>query len=273
MAVYFNNFNNKFRCLIISYAQKRNKMKMHWRLKRMKEKYYMLMKEKYYMLKFSTASPGTKEWLIGAEIKYGGFIANVPRNKVSLKDPRTKEQLRKGGMIGGDRMLHHGYASKYSEYLFPYIGKDRTITVAEFGILKGTGLAIWCDLFIGGRVLGLDIDLGHVNDNMDNLRAFGAFKSNQPELYEFDQFENNIEYLGTILKGDKIDVCIDDGCHSIESILNTMKSVMRYLADEAVYIIEDNRDVHKEIKTIYPDLLVDYENELTIVSKPGRKSA
>jgi len=223
-------------------------------------------REKYYLQKYSAATLGTREWLIRTEIKYGGIEGNVPRNKVSPKDPRTKKQLRTGGMIGGDRMLHHGYASKYSEYLLPYVEKDRTVTVAEFGILKGTGLAIWCDLFIGGRVLGLDIDLEHINDNMDNLRALEAFSNNQPELHEFDQFRDNIEYLGTILKGDKIDVCIDDGYHSIESILSTMKSVMPYLADDAVYFIEDNRDVHKEIKTIYPDLLVDHQDFLTIVS-------
>ena len=87
--------------------------------RRLKRISYLLTK-KYYMLKASTASPGTKEWLIGAEIKYGGFTAKVPRNKVSPKDPRTNEELSMGGMVGGDRMLHHGYASKYSEYLLPY---------------------------------------------------------------------------------------------------------------------------------------------------------
>ena len=225
--------------------------------------------KQYYLLKLPVASPGTRGWLIGSEIKYGGIVKNVARNKVSPKDPRTKEQLLTGGMTGGDRMLHHGYASKYSEYLLPYLKKakkGRSLTVVEFGILKGTGLAIWCDLFTGGRILGLDIDLGHIKENMENLKAIGAFRSNQPELHEFDQFIDNVEYLGTILKGDKIDVCIDDGFHSIESILSTMKSVMPYLADRAVYIIEDNRDVHKEIKIIYPNMYVDHQDELTIVS-------
>lgn len=233
-----------------------------------KNSFLIPLMEKYYLRKFSMTSPGTKEWLIGTEIKYGGLVTQVSRNKVSPKDPRTMEELRKGGMIGGDRMLHHGYADKYSKYLLPYIEGNRSVTVAEFGILKGTGIAMWCDLFTGGRVLGLDIDLGHIKENMDNLKRLGAFKNNQPELYEFDQFEDNIGYLGTILKGDRIDICIDDGFHSNESILNTMKSVMPYLAEEALYFIEDNKDVHKAIRSLYPELLVDSKGELTIVSKP-----
>jgi hypothetical protein len=227
----------------------------------------LLAKKGYYSAKYSISSPGTTEWLVGTEIKYGGIVTNVPRNKVSPKDPRTKVQLSLGGMVGGDRMFHHGYAKKYSEYLLPYVKNSEPVTVAEFGILKGTGVAIWCDLFQNGRILGLDIDLGHIDGNMDNLKNLGAFKRNQPELYEFDQFLDNTEYLGAILKGDKIDICIDDGFHSDESILRTMKSVMPHLTDEFVYLIEDNMDVYKEIRSIYPGLVVDNEGELTIVSK------
>ena len=244
-------------------------MRLSRRLKHIRN----FLREKYYLKVYAKAPRGSREWLIGAEIKYGGRTVNVPRNKVSPKDPRTEEQLRSGGMKGGDRMLYHGYASKYSEYLVPYVEKDRTVILCEFGILKGTGLAIWCDLFKNVRVLGLDIDLGHIKNNMDNLELLGAFKSNQPELHEFDQLEDNVEYLRTILKGDKIDVCIDDGLHSIESILRTMKSVMPHLADEAVYFIEDNKAVHKEIERHYPDLLVDHEGELTVVSKYGINNA
>jgi hypothetical protein len=227
------------------------------------------VRKRYYLSKYPMSSSGTVEWLIGTEIKYGGIETEVPRNKVSPKDPRTKEQLSHGGMVGGDRMLHHGYAKKYSEYLLPYVKKGKPVTVTEIGILKGTGIAIWCDLFQNGRIIGLDLDLEHMNSNMENLKNLGAFKRNQPEIYEFDQFLDNTEYLRTILKGDRIDICIDDGPHSVESILSAMKSVMPYLAHKFVYFIEDNKDVHKELKSIYPALIVDVEGRLTIVSKNG----
>jgi len=44
-----------------------------------------------------------------------------------------------------------------------------------------------------------------------------------------------------------------------------MKSVFPYLADNFIYIIEDNKHVHKEIEALYPNLMVDVDGELTIV--------
>lgn len=231
------------------------------------------LKERYYLHNSASALPGSKEWLIGAELKYGGLQVKVPRNKVSPSDPRSEEQINRGGMTGGDRMLHHGYAAKYSEHLQRFVKQERALNVAEFGILRGNGLAVWCDLFVGGRVLGFDIDLGHTKGNMENLKALGAFRENQPELHEYDQFEDNIEYLGGILKDDKIDICIDDGFHSNESILKTMESVLPYLAEDAVYFIEDNKHVHEEIAKLYPHLSIDHFDELTVLNfKPTQNN-
>jgi hypothetical protein len=102
---------------------------------------------------------------------------------------------------------------------------------------------------------------------MDHLINLGAFENNQPELYEFDQFVDNTQYLGSVLDGDRIDICIDDGFHSNESILNTIRSVLPYLSDNFVYFIEDNKYVHKEIKTMFPGHVVDNAGELTIFSR------
>jgi len=223
--------------------------------------------KKWLVLKiYPFSKPGTPEWLAGKELEYGGIITKVPRKKVSPYDTRTKEELRSGGMTGGDRMLHHGYAQKYSEYLLPFVKKNESFIIAEFGILKGTGLAIWSDLFPRARIIGLDIDLGHINENMDNLKKLGAFRNNQPELYEYDQLMENSEYIGKILKDEKINICIDDGFHSSESIINTLKSVFPYLADNFVYFIEDNKDVHREIRSLYPEFKVDNAGELTVIS-------
>jgi len=223
----------------------------------------------FYLSKYPNSSSGTIPWLIGTEIKYGGMVTNLPIMKVSSNDPRTEERLKKGRMMGGDRMLHNFYSKLYSKHLIPIIKRGNPVSLAEFGILKGTGLAIWCDLFPNGRILGFDVDLGHINDNRDYLTNLGAFTKNKPELYEYDQFLDNTAYIESILKGDKIDICIDDGYHSIESIITTMKSVMHHLAEKFVYFIEDNKFVHKEIRSIYPDLSVENKGAFTIVTRVG----
>ncbi|GAH02990.1 unnamed protein product, partial [marine sediment metagenome] len=59
---------------------------------------------------------------------------------------------------------------------------------------------------------------------------------------------------------------IDDGFHSEESILTTFKSVYPFLSNEFIYIIEDNEDIHKKLKSLYPNFSYDYSNQLTIVT-------
>lgn len=211
---------------------------------------------------------GTEKWLVLKELKYGGHVKNIPRNIVSNKDPRTKEQILWGGMTGGDRMskLHQGYAKIYAKYLRPFAQREKPVVLVEVGVLRGIGVAIWSELFPSGRILGLDIDLNHIKQNMDNLKRKEAFMNNNLELYEFDQFQDNRNLLGWILKNDKIDICIDDGVHRDEAILSTIKSVSSYLAEDFIYFIEDNSTVHETIKRIYPDFKVENFGEITVIS-------
>ena len=114
--------------------------------------------------------------------------------KNSPLDPTGSETL----ADGGDRMLHHGYANHYARFLEPYVkNRGDRIVICEVGVLEGTGLAIWCDLFPNARCIGLDIDLSNVKGNMDNLRGLGAFSRNSPELFEYDQFVYSEKQLGS----------------------------------------------------------------------------
>ena len=215
------------------------------------------------------ARPGTKSWLIEKERKFGGLVVGAPRNKVSELDPRSSAEILEGGMTGGDRMLHHGYARYYSQYLSRFLERPRVVLV-EVGILKGSGLAIWCDLFPSGRVIGMDIDLEHTLSNMENLESLGAFRSNRPELYEFDQLGDkarNIELMDGILAGEKVDIFIDDGLHTDDAIINTLEVLMEFLSDGFVYIIEDNSGVHKKVYDMYKDIRVTNFGKLTILER------
>lgn len=180
--------------------------------------------------------PGSRRWLIQREARYGGYVTGVPRQKVSERDSRTKAELAIGGMSGGDRMLHHGYGETYARHLAPFIGRD-DVVLAEVGILKGSGLAIWCDLFPDGEVHGFDIDLGHTRSNWSALKSAGAFAESEPRLHVFDQLGDNAELWAEWDK--RFDVVIDDGLHSEESILNTIDNFGPRLKDRFVYFIED----------------------------------
>ena len=206
-------------------------------------------------------SPGSTDWLIQREIQYGGYVTNIPKKTASRMDP-----AKAGFLTGGDRMLTHGYAATYAKHLARYLDTGEGLTLVEIGILNGTGLAIWCDLFEQARVIGLDIDPGNYYRNFEGLKLKGAFRRNQPEVFEFEQFKDNTAYLGGILQGTRIDIAIDDGCHADSAILSTLKSVIPHLAAHFVYFIEDNPSVHETIKHLHPEYAVENQGKLTVLT-------
>ncbi len=208
---------------------------------------------------------GSAEWLTRSEVAYGGYVTGVVRRRVSPLDGRTPEQLAFHGMTGGDRMLHHGYCAIYARHFSQFVGKTG-LTVAEFGILKGTGLAIWCDLFPDARVLGFDIDLTHFEENLPRLVQRGAFKRTTPELHEYDQLVESSQQLGTILKGAKLDVVIDDGLHSVDAIVKTWRSVRPHLAGRFVYFIEDYDGLLSAVGSQFEGFKTASDGMMTVVS-------
>lgn len=226
---------------------------------------HLWMMKQRYLRQYRESAPGTVGWLIGAEIYYGGLQVGIRRSRVSPNDPRHfAEDLPR--MTGGDRMYHQAYAEQYSEFMRPYVTSNEAITLIEVGILNGTGLAMWSELFPKGRIIGFDIDLAHTYCNMSRLQKLGAFKDRPPELYEFDQFLDNTERIGMYLGGSEVDIMIDDGCHYTDAILITMKSMVPYLARNFLYFIEDNRFVYEDLAARYPHFVVEQAGKLTIVS-------
>lgn len=202
---------------------------------------------------------GSVQWLQNMEEHFGGYHNTVPRNKVSPLAPKTK--LNSAGMSGGDRMTRHGYATYYNKHLSKCTNVK---TILECGILKGTGLAIWSQLFPNADIIGLDIDISHAQNNMQFLKDKGAFKHKEPELYEFDQFANNQEKIKEILKGRTIDIAIDDGHHSDISITNTLDTLLPHLSKKFVYFIEDNNTVKNLLQT-YEKMYVYNYKKLTVL--------
>lgn len=196
-------------------------------------------------------SVGDAQWLISTEEKYGGFVKNVPVHEISRYDNRDLKIVEQHGMQGGDRMAYHGYATHYanafSRYLPSYPSK---LVVLEIGILKGTGLAIWCDLFPTSKVIGLDIDLKNINDNYADLKMNGAFQYNSPVLANFDQLKPEVHELQKILEIDKITICIDDGLHSNGAVEKTFRALQPFLAEDFTYIVEDYIDKYNTLKNL-----------------------
>lgn len=196
--------------------------------------------------------------LIRLEKQYGG-LTKVKRGIVSPYDPRSPDALKKGTMLGGDRMEAHGYAPLYAQSLISLLNDQNEDAIIEIGVLKGSGVAMWCHLFPSSIIYGFDVDLSHIEDN---IRSFENLK-----LYYYDQFEDNKEYLKSILGNKKVKMVVDDGFHSNHTILKTLDALSDYLSRSFIYFIEDNVQVHKIIQKKYPQFNVFYENQLTILTR------
>jgi hypothetical protein len=222
------------------------------------EKLYMQMEQS------GQITFGSSDWLTMMELKFGGYVTNVPRNIVSELDKRNQKIS-----TGGDRMseFYHNYAPRYAAYLQPLVACQKRIVLTEIGILRGTGLAIWSDLFPTGRIIGMDIDLVNTESNMPNLKSRGAFKNNNFELHRFDQFKDGDAVVSNILKDDKINVVIDDGVHLDETIIKSYEATKNHLAEDFVYIIEDNKTVHHYFSVHEPHLNVEYSDRMAILTK------
>jgi hypothetical protein len=215
-----------------------------------------------------------EKMLIALEQKYGGRVDGIPRRKVSPHDPRDAERIQRGGMSGGDRMAvdQHNYSHVYESHLKDKFG--RRVVLLEIGVLTGIGLAIWSDVFASdSRIIGLDVDLSHFVDNEKNLIERGAFQNGNVKTFEFDQYVDNHDFLEQMLRGEKIDVVIDDGCHDPAAIMQTLKSIWSFLAGDFVYFVEDCRPFAKVFKNEFfrhgkqdfPKLELKRYDEMTVI--------
>lgn len=196
------------------------------------------------------------------EMKFGGYSTNViPTSDIIISKKNSPHKH-----TGGDRfnVFYHDYSKIYARYLSD---TDKIDTILEIGILKGTGLAIWCQLFPKARVFGFDWDLGNYKKNYDFLISLGAFQFNRPNTYIFDQFKDNTKWLKDNFSDIKFNFVIDDAYHSDETIINSFEQIKNYLAENFVYIIEDNETAWQKLKKLYPQYKFDNQGEITVITK------
>ena len=189
--------------------------------------------------------------MASAETKFSdGVVLNVPCGEGHI-------------CMGSDRMSgkYHDYSKCYAEWLNKWRQRVEQspqdfnpLLVAEVGILKGSGLAIWSDLFgCDAQIHGFDRYLQNTLDNMDFMKSRGAFAKDNLQLHTMEQTNNNSAMIQEIAKGQKFAFVIDDGYHRSKSMQLTFDSFKSSLHQNFLYIIEDFRsgdmeEVKKQIE-------------------------
>ena len=135
-----------------------------------------------------------------------------------------------------DKNTAHSYLDLYQELLVDK--KDTATNVLEIGIgdghqgiSDGGSIRLWHDFFTKATVYALDIKhIDGVWDGVKNNNRIRLYTSH--DAYDEALFQRN---FGSI----KFDLVLDDGPHTLDSILQCVRLYTQVLADDGILIIED----------------------------------
>lgn len=153
-----------------------------------------------------------------------------------------------------DKNTTHSYLDTY-EKLFSN-KKETAKNVLEIGIgsfkeKNGGSIKLWRDYFTNATIYGMDIlSSDHVMDELLNDSRIILYTST--DAYNEDFFNNNI-----LNKNIKFDILIDDGPHTLESMITFITLYSQVLNDDGILIIEDVQSIEhiKDLRNEVPDNL------------------
>jgi len=195
-----------------------------------------------------------QHWLVDTEARYGGLVWNVTCRESEDVVPMQGGQRAKTVCAGGDRMAsqppNHNYGICYAMVIDAFAKiweatfKDDGSMIplaAEVGVLLGSGVATWADLFPQAQVLALDQYTDNIEANTPNLLAQGAFSSGMYVAHAFDQQAPSHSDVDAYMQASSGQLfwVVDDASHVWDWTVQTHEYLKQYLHRSGVYIIED----------------------------------
>lgn len=123
----------------------------------------------------------------------------------------------------------HG-THEYTPLYHDLFSKQRLLVqnVLEIGVNKGCSLRMWREYFPNAHVIGLDIETECL------------FHEERIECFKADQNDpSSLTHAMALAGKGPYDVIIDDGSHLMNHQAVSMKTLLPYLSDIGVYVIED----------------------------------
>lgn len=140
-----------------------------------------------------------------------------------------------------DKNTTHSYIEIY-ENLFES-KKYESNNILEIGIgnvykKNGGSIKLWKDYFPNSTIYGLDIcDITNVNDeiiNKDRIKLYTSINAYEKTFIEKEFINKNL----------KFDILIDDGPHTLESMIFFIENYLPLLNKNGILVIEDIQDIH-----------------------------
>ena len=158
-----------------------------------------------------------------------------------------------------DKNTTHSYLDLYETLMNPI--KNSAQHVLEIGIGDGTqgitnggSIKLWHDYFINAKVHALDIcPLEKIWDGIKNNERILIYPCT--DAYDNTMFSKN--FLDNNIK---LDMVLDDGPHSLDSMKKCILLYSQVLSDKGILVIEDVQSINwlDELKSVVPNELKDY---------------
>jgi hypothetical protein len=138
-----------------------------------------------------------------------------------------------------DKNTTHSYLDLYERLLNSK--KDTAKRVLEIGIgdfieKNGGSIKLWRDYFTNAKVYALDkLDINRVIDELKEDSRVVLYTS-------IDAYDENFVKKTFVDENIKFDMLLDDGPHTLESMVNFIKLYSELIADDGILIIEDIQD-------------------------------
>ena len=125
-----------------------------------------------------------------------------------------------------DKGTLHCYLPVYDEIMLPY--RRKATDILEIGVQFGGSMTLWVNYFTRAHIHGID--------PTDQL--IYPIKSNKRCTY-YNADGYNQEFITKTFKENSMDIIIDDGPHTLDSMLSFAKIFPSYLKSGGLLIIED----------------------------------
>jgi len=134
-----------------------------------------------------------------------------------------------------DKNTVHSYLDIYYNLLINK--KEKARNVLEIGISSGGSIKLWNDFFLNANIYGIDIiNINNVWEEIQNKERIILYTS--VDAYDINFF--NEKFLN---KNIKFDFILDDGPHTLESMIIFIKLYSQIMTDDGILIIEDVQSI------------------------------
>ena len=138
-----------------------------------------------------------------------------------------------------DKNTTHSYLDLYESLL--HCKKDTAKNVLEIGVKDGGSIKMWHDYFNNATVYGLDIM--NISDMWSEIKD-----KKRIILGKFDAY-NETFFNNYLLNNVTFDFMLDDGPHTLESMIQFIKLYSQIMTPDGILIIEDVQSI-EWIKTL-----------------------